>query len=152
MDQPQPKFPFATLSGLAMRDLPIRPAWIRAGTPHARLAEIARSADGPAVTVQWDCTAGTFDWIFGVDETVHILEGEVSVADAAGAVRTLRPGDVAFFPSGSVTLWHVETYVRKLAFCRHAMPVPLGFALRAFNKLKALAGLGPAAAPGLSAG
>ena len=67
-------------------------------------------------------------------------------------MRTLRPGDVAFFPSGSVTLWHVETYVRKLAFCRHAMPVPLGFALRAFNKLKALAGLGPAAAPGLSAG
>jgi uncharacterized cupin superfamily protein len=150
MDQPKPSFTFAALSGLELRDYPIRPEWVRAGTPHARLAEIARSADGTAVTVQWDCTVGTFDWIFGVDETVHILEGEVIVADAAGAARLLRAGDVAFFPSGSVTLWRVETYVRKLAFCRHAMPRPLGFALRAFTRLKSMLGFGPASGPGLA--
>ena len=103
-----------------------------------------RSADGTCVTVIWDCTAGLFEWHFGVDETVHIIEGEVTVADARGVERTLRPGDIGFFPVGSKTLWRVDHYVRKMAVCRHAMPAPLGFALRAFNKLKSLAGTGAA--------
>jgi hypothetical protein len=32
----------------------------------------------------------------------------------------------------------VERYVRKIAVCRHAMPAPLGFALRACNKILGL--------------
>ena len=127
---------------VVLNDAPINPGWIKAGSPRARMGEIARSGDGTAVNVIWDCTAGLFEWRFGVDETVHIIEGEVTVADVNGVERTLRPGDVAFFPVGSVTLWRVDSYVRKLAVCRHAMPLPLGFALRAFNKLKSLAGLG----------
>ena len=129
-----------------MEDAPVNPAWVRSGAPRARIGEIARSADGTSVTLIWDCTAGLFDWRFGVDETVHILEGEVAVTGADGVERVLRPGDVAFFPSGAVTLWRVETYVRKLAVCRHAIPLPLGFALRVFNKLRSLAGLAPGAA------
>jgi hypothetical protein len=127
---------------VVLNDAPINPGWIKAGSPRARMGEIARSGDGTAVNVIWDCTAGLFEWRFGVDETVHIIEGEVTVADVNGVERTLRPGDVAFFPVGSVTLWRVDSYVRKLAVCRHAMPLPLGFALRAFNKLKSLAGFG----------
>ena len=95
-----------------MGDAPVNPAWVRSGAPRARIGEIARSADGTSVTLIWDCTAGLFDWRFGVDETVHILEGEVAVTGADGVERVLRPGDVAFFPSGAVTLWRVETYRR----------------------------------------
>ena len=110
------------------------------------MGEIARSGDGTAVSVIWDCTAGEFEWRFGVDETVHILQGDVFVRGATGGERRLVVGDVAFFASGSVTYWRVESYVRKLAFCRHSMPTPFGLALRAFNRVKSLAGIKPAGA------
>ena len=112
---------------------PINAGWIIAGHPQARAREIARSSDGASNTMIWDCTAGTFRWYFGVDETVHILEGEVTVSDDSGNRRTLRAGDIGFFPAGTWMTWHVETYVRKIAFLRHPLPQPFGFLLRAFN-------------------
>ena len=53
--------------------------------------------------------------------------------------RRLGPGDMAFFPAGSRSLWRVPVAVRKLAVCRHALPKPLGFVLRAWRKMIALA-------------
>ena len=47
-------------------------------------------------------------------------------------------GDVIFFRSGAHAKWHVENYVRKVAFCRQNNPLPLGFAIRVANKLKSL--------------
>ena len=44
------------------------------------------------------------------------------------------PGDMAFFPAGSHSVWQVTKTVRKLAVCRHSMPRPFGFVLRAWNK------------------
>lgn len=101
---------------------PIDPAWIVAGAPVARNAILARSADGAACTVAWDCTAGTFDWRYEVDETVHIVEGAVTVGSLDTPPRRLEPGDVAFFPAGTTARWHVESYVRKVAFCRRTLP------------------------------
>ncbi|MBL8573961.1 MAG: DUF861 domain-containing protein [Hyphomicrobiaceae bacterium] len=119
---------------------PIRPEWIRAGAPVARASELSRSRDGTATTHGWDCTAGEFDWFFGGDETVYIIEGEVFVADpASGGERRLGPGDVALFRAGTWSRWRVPVYVRKLAFCRHPLPAPLGLALRAWRKLWSLA-------------
>jgi uncharacterized cupin superfamily protein len=135
----RPTFAAASLESADMRPAPIDPAWIIEGAPVARSAELSRSRDGTTVSVAWDCTAGAFRWYFGVDETVHILAGSVVVAGEDGIERRLDPGDVALFHAGSWTTWRVETYVRKLAFCRHAMPVPLGFMLRAMHKLQALA-------------
>ena len=113
-------FTVIAANDVTLADAPINAAWVRAGNPHARMGEVARSGDGTAVTVVWDCTAGVFEWRFGVDETVLIIEGEVTVADAEGVERTFRAGDIGFFPVGSVTLWRVDTYVRKMADCRHA--------------------------------
>ena len=134
-----PAFAAATIDTVEMLSAPINPDWITAGNPVARMAELSRSRDGTTVSVVWDCTAGSFRWYFGVDETVHILAGSVTVAGEDGVERQLTPGDVALFHAGSWTTWRVETYVRKLAFCRHAMPAPLGFMLRAVHKLQALA-------------
>ena len=136
---PATAFTAATLELVQMHSAPINPDWIIDGTPVARMAELSRSRDGTTVSVAWDCTAGTFRWYFGIDETVHILAGSVAVAGEDGVERQLNPGDVALFHAGSWTTWRVETYVRKLAFCRHAMPAPLGFMLRAVHKLQALA-------------
>lgn len=38
--------------------------------------------------------------VYAVDETVHIISGEVFVTDGSGATRRLGPGDMAFVPAG----------------------------------------------------
>jgi hypothetical protein len=85
--------------------------------------------------VAWSCTPGRFEWHYAVDETVHIISGEVLVTDENGKIHRLGPGDMAFFPAGSHSVWQVTKTVRKLAVCRHSMPRPFGFVLRAWNKL-----------------
>ena len=125
---------------VALDPAPIRREWVLAGAPVAASAVIARSRDGTSVTIAWACTPGAFRWYFGVDETVHIIAGEVFIADdVGGPERRLGPGDVAFFPAGTWQAWRVTQPLRKLAVCRHAMPRVCGFALRAFNNLAALA-------------
>src|SRR5262249_41375344 len=89
-----------------------------------------------AMTAVWDCTAGEFRWQFGWDETVLILEGEVHITTGDGVERTLRTGDVAFFAGGSSATWRIETYVKKLAFCRRPFPKPLTLAYRLRNLIR----------------
>lgn len=129
---------------------PIRPEWVIEGAPQARCRELSRSADGAAITAVWDCTAGAFNWHFAGDETVHILDGEVTVDDGSGP-KTLVAGDVAFFPAGTWARWEVGAYVRKLAFCRDPLPRPLLGFIAAVRKLKRLLGRRAAAPGGLAA-
>ena len=119
---------------------PIPERWIVEGNPQACSKRLAASADGTSSIMAWSCTPGRFHWHYTVDETLHILSGEVFVTDENGESHRLGPGDMAFFPAGSSSLWHVTKELRKLAFCRHAMPRPLGFALRAWNKLGQMLG------------
>ena len=125
-------------STVALVPAPIEPGWIVEGQPEACAKELARSGDGTSVVVAWSCTAGRFRWHYSVDETVHIISGEVFVTKEDGVERRLGPGDMAFFPAGSSSMWRVPAAVRKLAVCRHALPQPLGFALRAWRKLVAI--------------
>jgi uncharacterized cupin superfamily protein len=114
---------------------PIRPTWVIEGSPQVRSKRVAESADGTSSVMVWSCTAGRFNWYYSVEETLHIISGEVFVTDEQGQVRRLGPGDMAFFPAGSRSIWHVPREVRKLAVCRHRMPRPFGYLLRAWNKL-----------------
>jgi uncharacterized protein len=114
---------------------PIPEPWILSGTPEARSKQLARSQDGASSVMAWSCTAGRFNWHYTVDETVHIISGEVFITNEKGEECRLGPGDMAFFPAGSRSTWYVPVEVRKLAVCRQAMPLPFGFALRAWNKL-----------------
>lgn len=113
---------------------PIKPHWIIEGTPQAHSKRLAQSADGTSMIMAWSCTAGRFNWHYAVDETLHIISGEVFVTDEKGRTRRLGPGDMAFFPAGSRSVWHVPHQVRKLAMCRHSMPRLFGTVLRAWNK------------------
>lgn len=45
-------------------------------------------------------------------------------------------GEVIFFRKGAHAKWHVEGYVRKIAFLRHTTPIGLGLAIRAVNGFK----------------
>lgn len=120
---------------------PIRPEWVIAGRPQARAVELVRSPDGTCSSAQWDCTAGTFHWFFRVEETLHILDGEVLVRGADGRHALLRTGDVAVMPANTWMVWHVERYVRKLAICRFPVPRPFGKLVRGLQYLRTSLGL-----------
>lgn len=115
-----------------LKAAPIDPSWVLEGTPAARNKVLAGSSDGMSSTIMWDCTAGRFNWYYGYDETVYVIEGSVTVTLAAGS-RRLKAGDVAHFPAGSHAVWNVEKYIRKLAFCHD----PLSRRLRLMRGLGA---------------
>jgi uncharacterized protein len=117
---------------------PIRSSWILAGDPVARVALLSSSADGMASTYYWDCTAGRFNWYYTFDETLHILEGSVMLKAPSGSSRLVVAGDTIFFPAGSQAEWTIESYIRKLAFCRTTLPGYLVSARNAARRIKRL--------------
>ncbi len=134
-----------------MQPCPVNPAWVVEGAPVARNLVLSRSTDGSACTLLWDCTTGVFNWHYDVDETVYVLEGSVIVRDDAGVERRLGPGDQALFRAGSHAVWTVESYVRKVAFCRTPVPLPLMLVTRILRKVSRLAG-GGSEAPAMFSG
>jgi len=136
---------------LALNPSPIHPEWVIEGNPIARNKVLSSSVDGTASTLIWDCTAGRFNWFYDVDETIYVIEGGVVIRDAGGAARRLSAGDTIFFPAGARAEWHVEDYIRKIAFCRVPLPRPIVFARRGYRFLKRLVGTrgGANAAPAM---
>jgi uncharacterized protein len=115
---------------------PIDPSWIIEGNPVAQCCVLSKSADGLATTMVWECSKGKFNWYYDFDETIMILEGEIVLESDTMRPTRYGPGDVVFFRDGAHARWHVEDRVRKIAFCRTTQPYVLGFALRAFNKIR----------------
>ena len=141
---PEPRrrqnFVAACPRALDMRPAPIEPTWILAGRPQARVATHSTSDDRFATTAVWDCTAGSFRWFFGWDETVVILEGDVHVSSDDGTARVLRAGDVAYFRADSWATWRVDSYVRKVAFVRRPLFAPLAIVFRVEAALRSRIG------------
>ena len=130
---------------------PIPDAWILEGTPEARGKVLSCSSDEMAFTAMWDCTAGRFNWYYDIDETVCIMEGSVTVRDAAGHSTTLTAGDTFFFPAGTQFHWTVPRFVRKVAFIHIPMSHKMRVARRIYHSLKGLLRPGSKAAPGTAA-
>lgn len=83
------------------------------GVPNFQAAETSRSPDGRVITGLWSCDGPTrFEWTFALDETVHLLEGEVHV-DYQGQRFTLKPGDVATFHAHTRAVWTVPVPTKK---------------------------------------
>jgi uncharacterized cupin superfamily protein len=130
---------------------PIRTDWILEGNPVANYRLLSTSADGRATTLFWECTAGRFNWFYDIDETVCLLEGSVTIKDETGTVHRMCAGDTIFFPAGSRAEWSVETYVRKVAFCRAPLPKAILVAQRIYRAVRRMVptGSAPSAAPAM---
>lgn len=134
--EPAPVFVADGVAQMTMKDAPIEPGWVIAGTPSARLSEHSKSHDEASATAVWDCTAGTFRWFFGWDETVVILDGSVHVTAEDGTQRLLSAGDIAYFKAGTWATWQIDTYVRKVAFVRRPFPNLIVAAMKLKRALK----------------
>jgi len=67
----------------------------------------------------------------------------VTITGDDGTARRYGPGDMIFFPAGSVADWRIESHVKKLAFCQVPAPMLLRLPLKAWRRLCALAGTIP---------
>lgn len=126
---------YRDLSGL--ESWPIAKDWIIEGAPEATAKYLMETHDGTSFTVVWDCTAGSFRWHYGQDETVYIVSGEVFIRDDSGEERRLGEGDMAFFPAGSSALWRIPKRVRKIAVLQRVnFPKSVVYILRAWISLR----------------
>lgn len=121
---------------LSFNPSPINAKWIISGAPEARCAVLATSADGLATSIVWECSAGSFNWHYDFDETVHFIEGSVTIKDAHGQTQHLGAGDIVVFPAGSHAIWNVHSRIRKVAVCKRALPRQLGTVISFLRSLK----------------
>jgi uncharacterized protein len=126
----------ASHCSIDLKPSPIEPSWIIEGNPEARSYKLSASTDGAAETLIWSCTEGKFNWYYDVDETIMILEGSILLEGAGMQPKRFGVGDVIFFRGGAHARWHVEGYVKKVAFLRQTNPIGLGLAVRIVNRLK----------------
>ncbi len=133
-----PEITISQIDG-ALRPAPIHADWVLAGKPEARNRVMSRSRDRTAITVEWDCTAGAFNWFYDSEETIHVLEGGARLT-FGGRERLIQPGSVVVFPTGSQARWDVDHYVRKLAIFRQTVPLPFSVSMRAWNRIRAMSG------------
>jgi uncharacterized cupin superfamily protein len=90
---------------------PFVPDGIRAGEIHWLRRH---DAGGNLAAAVWRSAPHTFSYVFDSDEACFVLEGEASV-DLLDEDTTvdLRPGDIAYFASGTRAVWRVKTPFRK---------------------------------------
>ncbi len=129
-------FVAAGTSDMVFKPSKIEPSWVLSGNPRARIAVHSEASDNAATTAMWDCTRGEFRWYFGWDETVYILEGEVEVTAQDGSVKVLKAGDIGYFAGKTWAKWKIDTYVRKIAFCRKPMPLPVSIAMKLYRAFR----------------
>lgn len=131
----------ATPAAVELDPEPIPPDWIVSGSPQARCKKLVRSRDWTSHVVVWDCTPGSFNWHYRMDETIIIISGEAFMINDKGEECRVGPGDMAFFPAGSSCSWRVTQHLRKVGVLRENIWRPLGLALKVWHKGLRMIGL-----------
>lgn len=54
-----------------------------------------------------------FNYVFGTDETFHVIEGRVTITLESGEAVDLIPGDIVSFPRGAHAVWDIKEPLRK---------------------------------------
>lgn len=97
--------------------MPLPQEEILEGVPDARCLFTAESADAGASAGFWSCDVGRYEFYFGYDEFVYLVEGELTVTEE-GRSFEMRPGDTAHFPQGCTTIWQVTKKMTKYFVAR----------------------------------
>ena len=118
----------------------VSPGLVKNGDPLMRIWKILRSHDFTEDVVVWECTAGIFECRYRQDETLMVIDGEAFITDEKRQERRLGPGDLAFFPAGSSSIWRVPERIRKIAVLRETVWRPIGLGLKAWKRLSRMLG------------
>jgi len=103
----------ASHESVSMGPLSVNPSWIVAGSPRFRIAGFGSAPGNSAGIGIWECVGpAKFTWYYGVDETIHILEGSVDI-EYMGKKFTLNAGDTTHFSYGTSATWTVRNHVKK---------------------------------------
>ena len=80
----------------------------------------AEAEDEAARSGLWSCPVGTYRFYFPYEEHTYIIEGRVEVTDDLNGrvLHVLGPGDMAFFPIGSKTVWKITEPLKKFFVMR----------------------------------
>lgn len=91
----------------------VNPAWIKSGTPKFLSAYTSELDSVGVSTGLWSCEGPTvFEWVYGTDETIHVLEGGAEI-EYLGTHLSIGPGDTVFFRSGTKATWTVKDRIYK---------------------------------------
>lgn len=101
-------------------EMPLPAEEILEGVPDARCLFTAESADEGASAGFWSCDVGRYEFYFGYDEFVYMVEGQLRVTECGPGGKTfeLRAGDTAHFPQGCTTIWEVTQKMTKYFVAR----------------------------------
>lgn len=104
------------IDATAWEPSPLPPETIIAGDPAPEVHWLreSRDPDAPYLAGLWRAQPSTFDYFFTMNETAHILEGNVVVTQKEGPTLDLWPGDVVTFPRGAMTRWEVRGPLKKV--------------------------------------
>ncbi len=130
-------------AGAALSASLIPEDWVLEGEPEAHALLHSESKDGMANTVVWECTPGAFNWSYGCDETIYIIEGAATLTEAGGIPHRIGPGSIVYCPAGSEVRWDVFDTVRKVATERRPLPRSAALAMLIAQKVRKVLGLAP---------
>jgi len=75
--------------------------------PGSEMHELVHTGSVWAGLTRFTSVDGPTVWTPSQRETIHVLEGEVTIEIAGGPPLELGPGDVASLPAGLATIWHI---------------------------------------------
>jgi len=94
-------------------------ATLQTGNPLFRVAHYSIAPGEASGSGVWACDGpSTFEWNFGSDEVVYLIEGEVQVS-YLGKQFTIRPGETSLFLQGTSAVWHVPNGLLKSYTLHH---------------------------------
>jgi len=116
----QPSVSVASRPKDPMPEMSVAPEEILEGIGDARGVFTAESADEECSAGFWSCEPGRYEFYFGYDEFIYLVEGELTVIECHPGGRTfaMKPGDTAHFPQGITTVWHITKKMTKYFVAR----------------------------------
>jgi uncharacterized protein len=111
----------STLAGIELEPDHIPAKWLLSGPPETRSKVLGRSRDRLGYAVLWECGASSYKWHYSKDEAYIVLSGEGIMTDEQGVEHYFGPGDVAFFPAGTIATWRHSDHFRKVAVLKYSI-------------------------------
>jgi len=82
--------------------------------PGSEMHELVHADGVWAGLTRFTSVDGPVPWTPSQRETIHVLEGEVTIEIADCPTLTLKPGDLASLPAGLQATWHITAPFKEL--------------------------------------